>query len=92
MAKVLSAGGFADEAPALLGKSIGGVAQALLSKRGVAATTSVGDDDIRRLIDEAALPAEAWTVAEAARSAGGGGDGKQHRTADRRNSAHISGR
>jgi hypothetical protein len=69
MAKVLSAGGFADEAPALLGKSIGGVAQALFFRRGVAAMTPAGDDDIRRLIDEAALPAEAWTVAEAARSA-----------------------
>jgi hypothetical protein len=72
MAKVLSAGGFADEAPALLGKSLGGVAQALLSRRGVTATTLVGDDDIRSLIDEAALPEEAWTVAEAARSATAG--------------------
>jgi hypothetical protein len=34
----------------------------------LAAATPAGDDDIRRLIDEAALPAEAWTVAEAARS------------------------
>ena len=90
MAKVLSAGGFADEAPALLAKSIGGVAQRCFFMRGVAVTTPAGDDDIRRLIDEAALPAEAWHRRRGRQI--GGGDGKQHRTADRRNSAHISGR
>jgi hypothetical protein len=68
MAKVLSAGGFADEAPAVLGKSLGSVAQALLYRRGEAAAAPAGDQGIRRLIDEAALPAEAWTIIETAQS------------------------
>ena len=71
MAKVLFAGGFADEASPLLAKSLRSVALALAAKRGESAAASGPDDDIRRLVDEAALPAEALTVLEATNSAVG---------------------
>ncbi len=66
MAKVLFAGGFAEEASPLLAKSLRSVAVALSAKRGEAAAA---DGEIERLVDEAALPAEALTVLEATTSA-----------------------
>jgi hypothetical protein len=45
------------------------VALALSATRGEAAAASGADGDIRRLVDEAALPAEALTVLDAANSA-----------------------
>jgi len=68
MAKVLLAGDFADEASPLLAKSLRSVALALSTKRGETAAALGTDDDIRRLVDEAALPAEALTVLEATNS------------------------
>jgi len=68
MAKVLFAGDFADEASPLLAKSLRSVALALSTKRGDAAAVLGTDDDIRRLVDEAALPAEALTVLDATNS------------------------
>jgi superfamily II DNA or RNA helicase len=69
MATVLSAGGFADEAPPLLAKSVRSVALAITAKRGDGAAASGTDDEIRRFVDEAVLPAEALTVLEATNSA-----------------------
>ncbi len=69
MARVLFAGGFADETSPLLGKCLHSVALALLAKRGEATAASGPDDEIRRLVDKAALPAEALTVLEATNSA-----------------------
>jgi len=71
MAKVLFAGGFADEASPLLAKSLRSAALALSAKRGESVAASGPDDDIRRLVDEAALPAEALTVLDATNSAVG---------------------
>jgi superfamily II DNA or RNA helicase len=65
MAKALFAGGFADEASPLLGKSLRGVARALSAKRGEVASASEPDGDIRRLVEAAALPTEALTVLDA---------------------------
>ncbi|MGA7786795.1 MAG: DEAD/DEAH box helicase [Xanthobacteraceae bacterium] len=70
MAKVLAAGGFAEEAPQLLAKSLRGMAVALAAKRAATPAAFRADGDIRRLIDEAALPAEALTILDAANGAG----------------------
>ena len=72
MAKVLFAGGFAEEASPLLAKCVLGVASALLIKRGEKAIISPTDDRIQLLVDEAVLPEEASAVLEATITAGPG--------------------
>ena len=69
MAKVLLSGGFAEEVLPLLVKSLRGMALALSANRGEAAAASGGDGDIRRLVEQAALPAEALTILDAANPA-----------------------
>jgi hypothetical protein len=69
MAKVLFAGGFPDEASPLLAKSLRSVAVALMATRGEAAAAYGTDDEVRRFVDQAAVPAEALTVLEATNSA-----------------------
>lgn len=69
MAKVLLSGGFAEEVLPLLVKSLRGMALALSANRGEAAATAGGDGDIRRLVEQAALPAEALTILDAANPA-----------------------
>ena len=68
IAKVLFAGGFAEEAPPLLAKSLRSVVLALSAKRGATAGGLESDNGIRGLIDDAALPAEALTILDAANS------------------------
>ena len=65
MAKVLAAGGFAEEAPPLLAKSLRSMAAALTAARGDELADSSPDGDIRRLVETAALPAEALAILEA---------------------------
>jgi hypothetical protein len=65
MARVLVAGGFPEEAPPLLAKSLRGVAEAMSSRHGDARTDAGADGDVRRLIERDALPAEALTILEA---------------------------
>jgi hypothetical protein len=62
-------GGFAEEVLPLLVKSLRGMAFALSANRGEAAAASGGDADIRRLVEQAALPAEALTILDAANPA-----------------------
>ena len=69
MAKVLFAGGFPDEASPLLAKSLRSVAVALMATRGEAAAAYGTDDEVRRFVDQVAVPAEALTVLEATNSA-----------------------
>jgi hypothetical protein len=66
MARVLAAGGFPEEAPPLLAKSLRSIALALSAKDGLAIADVGADGDIRRLIEEAALPSEALAILDAA--------------------------
>ncbi len=70
MAKTLTGGGFPEEAPALLVKSLHAMAAALMGARGEGASgaSSAGDADIRRLVDRGSLPAEALVLLDALRS------------------------
>jgi hypothetical protein len=65
MAKVLAAGGFPEEAPPLLAKTLRSVAAALAAKRGEAPADAGAEGNIRRLVEEASLPTEALTIFEA---------------------------
>ena len=65
MAKTLAAGGFPEEAPPLLARSLRAMVEALTAARGAA--SDVGSDaEIRGLIESGALPPEALSVLEAA--------------------------
>ena len=73
MAKVLAAGGFPEEAPALLAKVLQKAAAARMAERselpvGVAAAT---DTDIRRLVEHGALPADALPILDASQPSAG---------------------
>jgi hypothetical protein len=65
MAKTLAAGGFPEEAPPLLARSLRSMVEALTAARG---TESVGGAEIemRGLVASGALPPEALSVLEAA--------------------------
>ena len=64
MAKTLAAGGFPEEAPPLLARSLRAMVEALTAARGAA--SDVGSDaEIRGLIERGALPPEALSVLEA---------------------------
>lgn len=69
MARVLLTGGFAEEALPLLAKSLRSMAHTLSANRSEAASASAGDGDIRRLVEQAVLPAEALTILDAANPA-----------------------
>ena len=92
MAKVLSAGGFADEAPALLGKSIGGVAQALSVKARLGRSDACGRRRHQASDRRGGFAGGSLDRRRGSQVRGGGRDGKQHRTADRRDSANFGGR
>jgi len=66
MARVLASGGFPEEVPALLARSLRGIAGALAAVRGNALDMTDADGNIRGLIETAALPAEASVILEAA--------------------------
>ncbi|ATQ67847.1 ATP-dependent helicase [Methylosinus trichosporium OB3b] len=74
MAKTLADGGFPEEAPALLAKSLRAMATALLATRGEAPVhgQSAADSDIRRLVDCGALPSEAMALLEEMQSLSSG--------------------
>ncbi len=74
MAKTLADGGFPEEAPALLAKSLREMTAALMAARGEALICGQGavDSDIRRLVECGALPADALALLDATRSAPGG--------------------
>jgi hypothetical protein len=65
MAKVLVAGGFPEEAPPLLAKSLRGIVDAMSAKHGDAGAEGVTDSNARRLVERDHLPAEALTILEA---------------------------
>jgi hypothetical protein len=73
MAKTLADGGFPEEAPALLAKSLRAMTAALMAARGEASASAESDidADIRRLVDCGALPADALALLETMRSASG---------------------
>lgn len=73
MAKTLADGGFPEEAPALLAKSLREMTAALMAARGEALICGQGavDSDIRRLVECGALPADALALLDATRSAPG---------------------
>jgi hypothetical protein len=61
MAKTLAAGGFPEETPPLLARSLRAMVEALTATRGAA--SDVGSDtEIRGLIESGALPPEALSV------------------------------
>ena len=68
MAKTLADGGFPEEAPALLAKSLRAMTTALMAARGEAPASADGDvdADIRRLVECGALPREVMSVLDAA--------------------------
>ncbi|WP_457798061.1 hypothetical protein [Methylocystis sp. S23] len=70
MAKTLADGGFPEEAPALLAKSLRAMATALLAARAEAPVHGQGaaDSDIRRLVDCGALPSEAMALLQKTQS------------------------
>ena len=64
MAKTLAAGGFPEEAPPLLARSLRSMVEALTAARG--AVSAVGADaEMRGLVESGALPPEALSVLEA---------------------------
>lgn len=65
MAKVLAAGGFPEEAPALLAKALEKTAAALMSVRGESANDTAGAD-VRYLVERNVLGAEALDLLDAA--------------------------
>jgi hypothetical protein len=73
MAKTLADGGFPEEAPALLAKSLRAMTTALIAARGEAPAGAENDidADIRRLVECGALPANALALHETMRSASG---------------------
>jgi len=73
MAKTLADGGFPEEAPALLAKSLRAMATALLAARSETPLhgPSAADGDIRRLVDCGALPPEAVALLQETRSFSG---------------------
>jgi hypothetical protein len=70
MAKTLADGGFPEEAPALLAKSLHAMAAALIAARGEApaGAPNPANNDIRRLVECGALPSEALALLDATRS------------------------
>jgi hypothetical protein len=66
MAKVLAAGGFPEEVPALLAKCLRLIAAALAVVHGDAHDATDADSNIRRQIEKAGLPAEALVILETA--------------------------
>jgi hypothetical protein len=70
MARVLAAGGFPEEAPALLAKAIHKAAAARMAERAELpnGAVSASDDEIKSLIEGGALPAAALTVLDATSS------------------------
>jgi superfamily II DNA or RNA helicase len=64
MAKVLAAGGFAEEAPALIAKTLGCVGAAKLAELGELAqgAATATPQQLRALVERGALPAQAATV------------------------------
>jgi hypothetical protein len=73
MAKVLAAGGFPEEAPALLARALAKAAAARLAERAelpVGASTAA-DPDIRRLVESKVLPAEAIDLLDATQPSAG---------------------
>jgi superfamily II DNA or RNA helicase len=66
MAKVLAAGGFPEEVPALLARSLRGIASALGAARGNALEDTDDDINVHRLIETSVLPPEALDILEAA--------------------------
>jgi hypothetical protein len=78
MAKVLAAGGFPEEVPALLGKALAKVAAARLAERNElpAGASAAADGEIRRLVDAKHLPAEALQLLDAMQSSAGCPEGR----------------
>jgi SNF2 domain-containing protein/helicase-like protein len=77
MAKVLAAGGFAEEAPALLAKALhkaGAARLAELAELAAGASTAT-DADICRLVERNALPTDALAVLDATQPSAGSPDG-----------------
>ncbi len=70
MAKMLADGGFPEEAPALLAKSLHAMTAALIAARGEApaGAPNPANADIRRLVDCGALPLEALALLDATQS------------------------
>jgi superfamily II DNA or RNA helicase len=71
MAKTLAAGGFPEEAPPLLARSLRSMVDALTAARG-AASVGGADTEMRGLVESGALPPEALSVLEAAADGGSG--------------------
>ena len=69
MAKTLADGGFPEEAPALLARSLRAMAAALMAARGETATGApdASNADICRLVEYGALPTEALAILDATR-------------------------
>jgi hypothetical protein len=78
MAKVLAAGGFPEEVPALLAKVLQKAGAGRMAGRGElpAGASSATDTDIRRLVEQGALPADVLTILDASQPSAGlpGGD------------------
>jgi hypothetical protein len=73
MAKVLAAGGFPEEVPALLAKVLqkaGAVRMAERAELPAGASTAT-DTDIRRLVEQGALPADALAILDASQPSAG---------------------
>jgi hypothetical protein len=73
MAKVLAAGGFPEEAPALLAKVLAKAAAARLADCGElpAAASTVADGDIRRLVERKVMPTDAQQLLDATQPSAG---------------------
>jgi hypothetical protein len=73
MAKVLAAGGFPEEAPALLAKVLAKAAAARLADCGElpAAASTVADADIRRLVERKVMPTDAQQLLDATQPSAG---------------------
>jgi hypothetical protein len=73
MAKVLAAGGFPEEAPALLAKALAKAAAGRLAERHElpAAASSAADADIRRLVERKVMPTEALDLLDATQPSAG---------------------
>jgi hypothetical protein len=65
MAKTLASGGFPEEAPPLLARSLRSMVDALAAARGLAAVGGA-DIEMRELVESGALPPEALSILEAA--------------------------
>jgi len=68
MAKMLADGGFPEEAPALLAKSLHAMTAALIVARGEVPAGAPNPANIRRLVDCGALPLEALALLDATQS------------------------